>query len=231
MTPVINGLVRLLLSTPDVTRLPRIVQLWDGLRILACSLYTLFVLAAGILAMGHGTVQQRWPARVDPRLALGFLASNLSLMVCHQTLVLANAVSRAVFGDGVSADDMAATLVGIVLSGNPDTAPLYATVFALALVVMGIALLATLMVRIAAVMVLVVCAPLLLACHGHPATENPARLWWRAFTGVMALQVLQSVVFLTCVKVLLDAGNYGFLGLPSSTALVNLIVLGAACSC
>ncbi|WP_161789930.1 hypothetical protein, partial [Streptacidiphilus neutrinimicus] len=227
VVPVMNLLAHLMLSTPDVTRIPRVAGLWEGLRVLACSLYGLAVLAAGILAMSHGTVQQRWGARdLIPRLVLGMLAANLSLTVCHQVIALVNAVSAAVFGDGITADDLAGTLTGMLLNGNPTTGPLYLVVFALAVTVIAVAVVATVLVRIACVLVLVVAAPLLLACHGSPATEGAARLWWKAFFGIMGIQVLQSVVFLVTVKVLLDPGNYNFLGAPTAGALINLTVLG-----
>ncbi|WP_165845482.1 hypothetical protein [Streptacidiphilus pinicola] len=227
VVPVMNLLAHLLLSTPDVTQIPRVAGLWESLRGLACSLYVLAVLAAGILVMAHGTVQQRWAARdLIPRLVLGMLAANLSLTVCHQVIGLANAVSAAVFGDGITADDLAGTLTGMLLNGNPTTGPLYLVVFALAVTVIAVAVVATVLVRIACVLVLVVAAPLLLACHGSPATEGAARLWWKAFFGIMGIQVLQSVVFLVTVKVLLDPGNYNFLGAPTAGALINLTVLG-----
>lgn len=227
VVPVMNLLADLLLATPDVTRIPRVVQLWDGLRILACSLYGLWVLAAGILAMTHGTVQQRWHARdLLPRLGLGMFAANLSLFVCHQAIGLGNAVALAVFGDGITADDLAGTLVGLLTNGNPSTGPLYVVVFALGVVLMGVALVAALLVRIAALLVLVVTAPLALACHGHPVTEGAAKLWWKTLAGLVGIQVLQAIVFLTCVKVVLDPGNYSLLGLPSATSLINLIVFG-----
>ncbi|WP_152645606.1 hypothetical protein [Streptacidiphilus albus] len=225
--PLMNLLVRFLLSTPDVTGLPRVVDLWDSLRVLACSLYGLFVLAAGVLAMGHGTVQQRWAVRdLLPRLVLGMLAANLSLFVCGQFIALSNAVSTAVFGNAITADDLAGTLVGLLTNLNTTTAPLYLLVFTGVVLISGWLLVVTLLVRTAVLTVLVVAAPLLLACHASPATDGAARLWWRAFTGAMAVQIVQSVVFLTCVKVLLDPANYSLLGLPTQAGLINLMVLG-----
>lgn len=228
VAPVMNLLAHLMLSTPDVTQIPRVAALWDGLRILACSLYVLAVLATGILAMGHGTVQQRWSVReLIPRLVLGLLAANLSLTMCHQVIGLVNAVSGAVFGDGITADDLAGTLTGMLLNGNPVTGPLYLQVLGLAVTVMAFALVAALLIRVACVVVLVVASALMLACHGFPGTDGAARLWWKAFFGVMGVQVLQSVVFLVAVKVLLDPGNYNFLGVPTVGSLINLTVLGA----
>ncbi|WP_370063070.1 hypothetical protein [Streptacidiphilus sp. MAP5-3] len=227
VVPVMNLLTHLLLATPDVTQIPRVAQLWDGVRIVTCSLYGLWALASGILAMTHGTVQQRWHARdLLPRLGLGMFAANLSLTVCHQAISLGNAVALAVFGNAITADDLAGTLVGLLTNGNPTTAPLYVVVFSLVVVLMGVALVVALLVRVAVMLVLVVTAALALACHGHPVTEGAAKVWWKALVGLIAIQVLQAVVFLTCVKVLLDPGNYSLIGLPSASSLINLIVLG-----
>jgi hypothetical protein len=224
--PLMDLLAHFLLATPDVTALPRVAGLWEAMRVLACSLYGLFVLAAGILAMGHGTVQQRFAVRdLVPRLALGMFAANLSLFFCEQAIALTNALSAAVFGDAITANDLAGTLVGLLTNMNPVTAPLYLMVFVGVVQVLGWMLVVTLLVRTAVVTVLVVAAPLLLACHASPATEGAARLSWRAFCGVMAAQAVQSVVFLVCVKVVLDPSNYSMLGMPGSVGLINLMLL------
>lgn len=224
VVPLMNALAHFLLTTPDVTAMPRVAQLWEGLRVLACSLYGLLVLAAGVLAMGHGTVQQRFAARdLVPRLVLGMLAANLSLFVCSQAIGLTNAVSVAVFGDAINAEDLAATMVGLLTTSA--TSPLYLVLVGTVVQTTGLVLFVTLLIRTAVVTVLVVAAPLLLACHGFPATEGAARLWWRAFTGVLMTQVVQSIVFLVCVKVVLDPGSYGMFGLTSMASLVNLMLL------
>ncbi|MEY9963346.1 hypothetical protein ABIA33_001379 [Streptacidiphilus sp. MAP12-16] len=226
VVPLMNMLAHFLLTTPEVTAQPRVAHLWDSLRILACSLYGLFVLATGILAMSHGTVQQRWaPRDLIPRLALGMFAANLSLFVCRQAITLTNAVSVAIFGNGITAQDLAGTMVGLMTNSNPDTAPLYMLVFLGAVLGTGVVLLVTLLVRTAVVIVLVVAAPLMLACHGFPATEGAARMWWRAFTGVLTTQIIQSIVFLVCVKVVLDPSNYNMFGLPTFTSMINLMLL------
>ncbi|WP_037577629.1 hypothetical protein [Phaeacidiphilus oryzae] len=228
ITPILNTVVRLLLAAPDPTVLPRVRELWDGLRLLACSLYGLLVLAAAVLAMGHGTIQQRYPLReLLPRLAWGMLAANLSLLLTHQAITLANAIAQAVFGDGITPDDLAGTLVGLVTNVNSTTAPLYAVALGLIVAALGLALALTLVVRIAVLTVLVVAAPLALACHATPGTEPVARMWWRAFTAVLAIQIMQAIVFLTAVKVTLDPANYPLYGEPNAASLVNLLVLGA----
>ncbi|GAA1082778.1 conjugal transfer protein TrbL family protein [Kitasatospora arboriphila] len=227
VVPLVNAVVHALLTVPDVTALPKVRELWQKLRMLALGLYGLLVLAGGITVMGHGTVQQRHGAReLLPRLVFGIAASSLSLTTCSMMLNLGNAVSWAIAGDAINADSAAAALVGMLLAQvNTATAPLYNLVFALVLLTLAWTLLVTALVRLAAVVVLTVAAPLMLACHGHPATDGIARMWWRAFTGCAATQIVQSIVFLVCMQVLLDPENTGVFGIPAAGSLVNLTVL------
>ncbi|MGE7434016.1 hypothetical protein [Kitasatospora sp. NPDC001175] len=227
VTPLINSMVRALLTTPNPAEQPRVRELWESMRLVSLGVYGLFVLAAGITTMTHGSVQQRWGAQdVIPRLLLGIAASNLSLTICSTTLSVANAVAAAVFGEGITAEDVAGTFIGLLLAQiSSPTAPLYLLVFTLAVAVLGSALLITALVRTAATIVLTVAAPLMLACHAHPLSDGIARLWWRAYLGCLGTEIAQAIVFLVCVKALLDPGNYGLVPVPDSAALINLMLL------
>ncbi|ARF78080.1 hypothetical protein ACIG0C_36015 [Kitasatospora aureofaciens] len=227
VTPLINSLVRALLTTPNPAEQPRVRELWETMRLISLGVYGLFVLATGITTMTHGSVQQRWGAQdVIPRLLLGIAASNLSLTICSTTLSVANAVAAAIFGEGITAEDVAGTLIGLLLAQiSSPAAPLYLLVFTLAVAVLGSALLITALVRTAATIVLTVAAPLMLACHAHPLSDGIARLWWRAYLGCLGTEIAQAIVFLVCVKALLDPGNYGLIPVPDSAALINLMLL------
>ena len=39
-----------------------------------------------------------------------------------------------------------------------------------------------------------------MACHALPQTEGMARWWWRAFTGVWAIQAAQAVVLVAALR-------------------------------
>ena len=73
--------------------------------------------------------------------------------------------------------------------------------------VLAIVLLATYVVRLALVILLVVAAPICLVCHALPQTEGLAKLWWRAFAGTLAIQVAQSLVLITALRVFLASGG------------------------
>jgi hypothetical protein len=95
--------------------------------------------------------------------------------------------------------------------------------------VLAVVLLATYVVRLALVILLVVSAPILLVCHALPQTEGLAKLWWRAFAGTLGVQVAQSLVLVTALRVFLATGGPANLGIASSGGLVDLLV--SACLC
>ncbi|MGD0983687.1 MAG: hypothetical protein ABSA65_07695 [Acidimicrobiales bacterium] len=74
-----------------------------------------------------------------------------------------------------------------------------------------------------------VAAPICLVCHALPQTEGLARLWWRAFSGTLAVQVAQSLVLVTALRVFLASGGPANLGIASTGGLVDLLV--SACLC
>jgi hypothetical protein len=95
--------------------------------------------------------------------------------------------------------------------------------------VLATVVLATYVIRLALVVLLVVAAPVALVCHALPQTEGLARLWWRAFAGTLAVQVAQSLVLVTALRVFLASGGPSNLGISSTGGMVDLLV--AACLC
>ncbi|WP_329562025.1 hypothetical protein [Kitasatospora sp. NBC_01266] len=224
--PVINGVVRALLITLDPAFSGRVRELWEAMRVIAMTGYGLFVLATGLTVMTHGSVQQRWSAQeLLPRLVLGIAASNLSLTLCSTMLTLANALTVAIFGNGVSADDVAGTLIGLILAQVTNTGAPYMLVIQLVALTLAGTLLVTALMRTAGIVLLTVGSALMLACHGHPASDGIARLWWRAYLGCLGTQIVQALALLVCVKALLDPGNYGLVPITKSTPLVNLMLI------
>jgi hypothetical protein len=84
--------------------------------------------------------------------------------------------------------------------------------------VLAIVLLATYVVRPALVILLIVAGPICLVCHALPQTEGLARLWWRAFAGTVAVQVAQSLVLITALRVFLASAGAPNLGIASAVA-------------
>jgi len=70
-------------------------------------------------------------------------------------------------------------------------------------------------------------APLALACHALPQTDEFARLWWRAYTGCLAIPIAQAFLLTAGEKTLLDPTTMlPVLGLPVDPGgTLNLLVV------
>jgi len=97
------------------------------------------------------------------------------------------------------------------------------------LAVPAIVVLATYAFRLALVILLVVATPICLVRHVLPRTEGLARLWWRTFVATLAVQVAQSLVLVTALRVFLPTDSPANLGIASTRGLVDLLV--SVCLC
>ncbi len=229
LTPTLDLLGRTLLATPDLTGQGRIAALWQLMAGTADSLLVLLVLAGGAIVMSYETLQTRTAAKdIAPRIVVAAVAANASLSVCGLAISLADSLSQAVLGGGVSAAN-AGTVLSELLVGSLAGGGIFLVLLGGAVAVLAIALLATYVIRLAVLVVLVVGGPLALVCHALPQTEGLARLWWRAFGGCLAVQVGQSLVLVTALRVFLGSGGQANLGVDATGGLVNLLV--AACLC
>jgi hypothetical protein len=82
----------------------------------------------------------------------------------------------------------------------------------LVLAVMVVVLLVTYLVRVAITFLLIAAAPLLLMFHALPQTDGLARWWWKAFGGVLAIQLAQSLVLTVAMNALLAHGPASLFG-------------------
>lgn len=229
LTPVLALLGHTLLATPDLTGQGRIAGLCQLMAGIADSLLVLLVLAGGAIVMSYETLQTRTAAKdIAPRIVVAAVAANASLGLCGLAISLADALSEAVLGGEVNAsgagDLLTELLVGPLAGGG-----IFLVMLGGVVAVLAVVLLATYVIRLAVLVVLVVAAPLALVCHALPQTEGLARLWWRAFGGCLAVQLGQSLVLVTALRVFLGAGGQANLGLGSTGGLVDLLV--AACLC
>jgi hypothetical protein len=226
INPVLALLGRTVLATPDITGQPRVTQLWTAMAVIANTLYVLFVLAGGVLIMTHETLQTRYSVKeIAPRLVLGMIASNASLGVIGVAITLANGLSAAFLGQGVSPGQAGTALGRMVLASIANNS-IFLTLAGLGVAVMAVVVLVTYLVRIAIMVLVTVAAPVALACHALPATDGLARTWWRALTGCLLVQLGQSLVIIVTIRVFLDPGGTGILGLPTAGGLVDLLVSG-----
>lgn len=229
----LNSLLRLvaktLLATPTLDQLPRIGELWESSRGIAVASYALLVMLAGIVLMAYETLQARTTIRqAAPRLVVGFLAANLSLIFAAKAIEFANALSYALVGGGVdpsgAAETLSALLTHTVLN-SINSAGFFGVLISLGLVVLLVTLIGSYIVRVALTAVVVAGAPLALSCHGSEQTEGIARWWWRAFFGVLGIQVGQSLTLITALRVFFSEGGFTLFG-PTPDGVVNLIATG-----
>ena len=225
LNPLLDLLGRTLLTTPTPDQLPRIGQLWNTSWDIVLASYALLVSIAGVIVMAHETVQTRYSIRqLATRIPLGFITAATSLFVCGQAVLVANALSRAVMGPGVDENTASKTLRDIILSPvNFQSGGLYLVLLGGVLAGLLVALLVVYAVRVALTVILIAGAPIALMCHALPQTEGIARWWWRAFGGVLAIQVVQSLTLITAMRVFLGPGGFTMFG-ATQGGLVNLVV-------
>ena len=73
-------------------------------------------------------------------------------------------------------------------------------------------------------LILIAGAPLLLIPHALPQTAGLARLWCRAMTSALGLQVAHALVLATAVRVFFNSGGRQALGLSVTGNLIDLLV-------
>ncbi|WP_338595419.1 hypothetical protein [Saccharopolyspora sp. SCSIO 74807] len=211
VTPGLNSLLDLLakslLVTPQLDQLPVMGEIWGNSQQIVITVYVVLVLVAGIIVMAHETLQTRHSIKeILPRVIVGFLASNLSLFFGGKVIEIGNALSQAILGDGVN-PETAGRAMRDTLMHDLDGGGLFVIFIALALIVMLVAVLLTYIVRITLTIILLAGAPILLMCHALPQTEGIAFWWWKAFAGVMAIQVGQSLALVAAIKLFFWPGG------------------------
>ena len=173
----LNGLWVLLLHTalliPNVTTLPQVQDITSTSLAVVNVCFVLAILAAGAVLMGKETVQTRYGLQeLGPRLVVGFIAANVSTLLCDKLITLANAVTQALAGDNIAGggafSQLRDTVTGSLTSGP---AAIMALIFAGILMVMTALMLVQWLARLGLLVVLVGIAPCALACHATPWTE------------------------------------------------------------
>jgi len=229
LDPILTLLGHTLLATPNLTAQSRVAELWQMTEGIADSFLVLFVLVGGAIVMGYETIQTRTAIKdVLPRIVVAAVAVNASLSLAGLAISTADSLSQAVLGQGVDPSGAAVVLLQLVL-GSLAGGGIFVVLLGGVVAVLAIVLLATYVVRLALVVLLIVAAPICLVCHALPQTEGLARLWWRAFSGTLAVQVAQSLVLVTALRVFLASGGPANLGIASTGGLVDLLV--SACLC
>ncbi|WP_143591742.1 conjugal transfer protein TrbL family protein [Thermoactinospora rubra] len=221
--PLLDVLATTLLATPDFSASGRVMDLWKVTAGIANGSFVVLATVGAITAMGYQTVQTRYAIReVLPRLGLAILAANISFLVCGKLIELANALSRALLGQDFDARRAADSMRMMILPRTDNQ--IFYILLALVAVILLLLLLVTFMLRTSLVLLLMVAAPLALACHALPHTDGLARFWWRAFTGLLVIQVAQSLTLVLAVRIFFNQDGRVLMGIHPTGQLVNLLL-------
>jgi len=206
VNPLLSLIGRTALSTPQPDSIPAVRTLWSTGLGIADACYGLLVLIGGIIVMSHETLQTSYSAKeIAPRIVIGFVTANLSMVLMSKAIDLANGLSAAFTAGGVDPHSAATSLMhtlGNAISGNG----IFLILLALAGVVLALVLAAVYVIRLMAVVLLAAAAPVLLALYALPQTAWAARWWWRALTAALAIQVAQGLVMTAAVQVFFSPG-------------------------
>jgi len=225
LNPLLDLLGTTVLATPDVTQPGRVSELWGVAVGIADSLLVLLVIAGGVLVMTHETLQTRYSVKeIAPRIAVAAVAANASLAIAGVAIRFCNALAQAFLGQGVDPASAVATLRSLI-EAPLASGGIFLVLLGLVLAVLAVILLVVYIVRVALVVLLVAAAPLALICHAWPPVDGMAQLWWRGFIALLAIQMGQSFVLVTALRVFLATGSSGAtFGLFSGSGLVDLLV-------
>ncbi|MGW4794870.1 hypothetical protein ACWEPC_20910 [Nonomuraea sp. NPDC004297] len=220
--PAFQAAGTLLLSAPPPDMVARVQELSAHVRMVANALLGLFVLAGGVIVMAYGSVQTSTTVgEVAPRMVVAAITLNFSLTLCQYAIDLANGLVGALLEEGVDgkrAGDLIANKLANPVGQLQGPQVFLIWMIGLA-VVMGLILAFIAIIRVALLLFLMIAAPLALLCHALPQTEHIARLWWRAFAGVLIMQVLQALVLILAFKVYFTDSTDAFATPASEPAL------------
>ena len=224
LSPILELIGHTALSTPAISDLPGIGELWNNSWEIVVAAYGLLILVGGVLVMGHESVQTRYSIKeIGPRIPMAFVASALSLFFADKLIRLANGLTLGILGGGVNAPSLGDTLndaiTGILTGG------LFIILVGLVLVVVGIGLLIVYVVRIVITLILIISGPLFLMCHALPHTDPLARWWWKALAATLGIQVAQALVLITAVRTFLSGGVHLF---GSTLSALGMLVAAIA---
>ncbi|WP_228714270.1 hypothetical protein [Prauserella endophytica] len=223
LNPLLELLGKTLLTTPEPSALPSVGQLWTESWHILLAVYVIIVLVAGMILMGYETLQTRYTIKeIGPRVVIGFLAGTLSLFLATKAIQIANALAQAVMSSGVSPEAAGKALTDMVL-GALNGGGLWLIFIGFALAVMIIILLVTFIVRVMVTILLIAAAPIALMWHALPHTEGIAQAWWKAFGGVLAIQIGQSLAMVAALRIFFAPGGFTVFG-PNLNGLINLLL-------
>ena len=206
VNPLLALIGQTALSTPQPDSIAAVRTLWGTSLGIADACYALLVLIGGIIVMSHETLQTSYSAKeIAPRIVIGFITANLSMVLMSKAVDIANALSAAFTAGGVDPQAAARSLL-TTLGNSISSGGIFLILLALAGVVLALVLAVVYVMRLMAVVLLAAAAPLALALYALPQTAWAARWWWRALTAALAIQVAQGLVLTAAAEVFFAPG-------------------------
>jgi hypothetical protein len=195
LQPVMDALGTTALSTPDITGNPQVKAFWTTSLITANGIYVLFVIFGGFILASRETLQSQYGFKqIAPRLALGAVLSNISVILYGKAVEATNALTAAIAGQGIDGPSAANAIFGILNQPlNGTSANILLALLVIAVVVLGLVVVITFLLRVALLVLLFGIAPLAMVCHALPQTQGIAYTWWRAFFACLGLQPLSMI--------------------------------------
>ncbi|MFE3460119.1 hypothetical protein ACFXKD_21445 [Nocardiopsis aegyptia] len=202
LEPLFGWIAGRLFATPGPT--DGVTGIWQGAVATANALYILFIIAAGFVVMTHHSLQAQYGAReILPRLAVGFVTSNVSLAVVGLAAEVSTEIAQAISSDGIDTQAASRHLAhsATPFLGEEATAVvLFLVLFVVLLVVWVIVEI----VRVVIVILLMVGGPFLLMFHALPQTNALAQMWWRALAAVCLVPIAQAVAFVALMRLFFE---------------------------
>jgi len=221
LQPAIAAAGQLLFQTPTYDSIPEVGRAWALVRDVTDGLFVLALLAAGVMVMASGTLESRYSAKaLIPRIVLAAIAANASLALCGGLIKLDNALINGVVGPdpGTTTFGQLATMV----QGPHAADQVVGSLVGLAAAVLAILLVALYIGRDVVLLVATVLSPLALATYALPQTDEIARIWWRVFTALLFVQVIQTILVEVGVELL---RHTNWLGGPMSDLTSGLVLI------
>jgi hypothetical protein len=225
-TYVFTTVKNLLVTTPDVTRLPQVQMVTGRATTILDVVFVLAFLAAGTLTVVTGASEQaRFTAKqVLPRLVFSFVAAHFSPLFCSKLIDLADGIASSLNSGNPSRLGAFDAVEAQLRSSSVVVPPLLFAILAAIITWLFAAVAFTFLTRMGVLVIIAVTGPLALACHALPQIEEVARLWWRSLIGCLAVPMLQVLALDSGETVLLDPHSMGFLFGVQGGGVMNLFV-------
>jgi hypothetical protein len=226
-TAVFSAVKTMLVSTPDITRLPQVQTITDRSVTVIDIVFVLAFLAAGALIMvGGGDEKSRYTVKtLIPRMIVGFVAAHFSPLFCSQIIQLADAIATALAGGSPDRLDALTAVEQQITAGDSGSSVLLFAVLAAIITVLFTGVAFSFVTRLAVLVIIAITGPLALACHAIPGLDAAAKLWWRSLAGCLAIPMLQVLALQSGETILLDPHAQKLLFGIRAAGLLNLLIV------